>query len=429
MKNRDQFWRRVDVFAVVGLLAWLAFDLVARTVFGSTPWPQSVVDYRIMYDAGRHIVATHQYPAGYPYPPPAVAVHAASAVFPFSVSAPLWLALTGLAAVGCYATIASVLGLYRGPGMLLVLPLAHAVAAYYFQWDMRSVNCNLIVLATVLFGCAALAGGRDAGAGFWFAASVALKVMPVLVIPYLAWTRRWRALAFAGLFSLIFWVGVPLIVFGLDGFGTVYTDWATELTRATNPAMKQIHPILISLEKAATHTAGGDPGVTRAIVLGVCGLWVAVGIAGAAACWGNRPRDGFSILAHISLLILGPAAVSPYLETYHLVALAVPAVLLVATAANRWQPACVRTVAAVGFMIALSVVKLSIAWPMRGLLVNAQVLALCGTAVWVAWARAATSTHAGVLVGKLVPYGRVAFIRRLIAVRDRGINPSAAAHI
>ena len=40
--------RRWDVVAAAGLVAWVAFDLTARTLFGSVPWPESVVDFRII---------------------------------------------------------------------------------------------------------------------------------------------------------------------------------------------------------------------------------------------------------------------------------------------------------------------------------------------------------------------------------------------
>lgn len=378
--------RRLDTLAVVGLVCWLAFDLTARTVFGSVPWPDSVVDYHILYEASRDVVHTHHYPAGYPYPPPAVAVHAATSVLPFELAAPLWLALTGFAAVACYLALARVLGLRLQPGTLLVLPLAHAVVAYYFQWDMRSINCNLIVLAALLFGCAALAAGRDAGAGFWFALAVALKLLPVLLLPYLAWTRRWRAFAWSVGFSLAFWVGVPLVAFGGSGFRAVYVGWTGEMTRATDPNAKFTHPILISLDKAALHLTA-DTASARALSFGVCGLWVVVGLVGAATAWARREQDGFTVLSHASLLSLGPVAVNPYLEAYHLVPLVVPTVLLLVATADPRQKRRVRVVAAVGFVLGMAIIKASSPWALRGLLVNAQALVLCGTAVWVAWAR------------------------------------------
>jgi hypothetical protein len=380
--------RRWDVLAVVGLLGWLVFDLTARPVFGSVPWPQSVVDFRLLYDASQYVADTHEYPAHwpYPYPPPAAAIHAATAALPFGVSAALWLALSGLAAGASYFALARTLDLNRQPGLLVVLPLAHVVVAYYFQWDMRSVNCNLLVLAAVLFGCRALAGDRERSAGFWFAASVALKVFPVLVLPYLAWTGRRRALAWAAAFSVAFWLLLPLVAFG-GGFADVFEGWAGELMRATDPVRKQLHPILISLGKAADHVAGGNPVVARATVSGVCALWIALGLFGAVVSRTKRPHDGASILAHVSLLVLGPVAVNPYLEPYHLVPLVVPAVLLLVVAADGARRVRVRVFAVIGFLFGLAILKASSPWPLRGLLVNAQALVLCGTAVWATRAR------------------------------------------
>ena len=390
----ERAWRRWDVAAVVGLVGWLLFDLTARTLFGAAPWPQSAVDYCILYHSSRHVVETHQYTANFPYPPPAVAIHAAGTVFPFAVAASLWLALTGLAAVACYFTLARTLGLYRRPGLLCLLPLAHLVAAYYFQWDMRSINCNLVVLATILFGCAALTRRRDVAAGFWFALAVALKVLPILVLPYLAWTRRWRAFVAAAACSLVLWVAVPVVAFGADGSREVYRGWAGELTRATDPELKHKHPILISLDKAAAYAVPGDAGTAKGIALAVCAAWVLVGLAGAATSWGKSERDGTRVLAHVSLLVLGPVAVNPYLEVYHLVPLVVPAVVLLAIAADPSRLPRVRAGAVIGFVLGVVLLKVSSPWPLRGLLVNAQALILCAVTIWATRVRVAASVPA-----------------------------------
>ncbi|HEY1189445.1 MAG TPA: glycosyltransferase family 87 protein [Gemmata sp.] len=416
----ERIARRLDVVAVVGLLGWLLFDLTARTLFGSVPWPRSVVDYRIIYDASRFVVETHTYPTDnpYPYPPPAVVIHAASAVFPFGVSVALWLALTGLAAGAVYASLARTLDLGARRGHLILLPLAHLVGAYYFQWDMRSLNCNLIVLAAVTFGCGALVRGRDRWAGFWFALAVALKVLPVLVLPYLAWTRRWRAFAWAVGFSVAFWGAGPWVAFGGEGAARVYRGWAVELTRATGAELKHRHPIMISLDKATLHAFAGDPVPARALSLAVCGIWVVVGLAGAASCWGHRARDGASTLVHVSLLVLGPVAVNPYLEAYHLVPLVVPALVLLTIATDRGRSTRARGLALAGFVLGVVVLKVSSPWPLRGLLVNAQALVLCAAAVALTWRRArvlaptagarpATEAKGRGLLGRVTRYARV----------------------
>jgi hypothetical protein len=383
------------ILAAVGLVAWIVVDLTGRAFLGSVPWPQSVVDYRIIYEASRHVHQTHEFPAHspYPYPPPAIVFHAASAVFPFPVSAAIWLTLTGCAAVAIYATLAMMLDLHRRAGGLWVLPVAHLGVAYYFQWDLRSINCNVLVLAVVVFGCAALRAERPVVAGLCWALAIALKLIPVLLVPYLAWTGRWRALTSAIGFSALFWLILPLIAFGIEGLVPVYQGWYAELTRATDAATKETHPILISLPKAAHAAFPDNPTAARTLVGSVVAAWVLLGLGGAGASWRFRTGASEALLVHTALLVIGPAAVNPYLEPYHLVALALPSVLLAATAIDSRKPMRVRAVAAAGFLSAVVIVKLSSPWPLRGGVVNLQALILCYTALFVVWAGSDTSTH------------------------------------
>ncbi|MCS6866372.1 MAG: glycosyltransferase family 87 protein [Gemmataceae bacterium] len=376
--------RAWSLLAAVGLGVWIVVDLTGRAFFGAVPWPQSVVDYRIIYEASRHVYQTHAFPvhSPYPYPPPAIALHAASAIFPFSVAAALWLILTGCAAVAVYAIVAAMLDLHRRPGGLWVLPLAHLGVAYYFQWDFRSINCNVLVLAAIVLGVVALRAERGGIAGFWLALAVALKLIPVLLLPYLAWTHRWRALRAALVFSAFFWVVLPLIAFGPEGFVPVYAGWYDELTRATNAATKDTHPILISLTKAAQ--AAFPENAAATVVGSMIAAWVVLGLVGAWTSWRLRTANSETLLTHTSLVVIGPAAVNPYLEPYHLVALVLPSLLLVAAATDSRRPVHVRAVAAVGFVAALVIVKLSSPWPLRGLVVNLQALVLCATALIVA---------------------------------------------
>ncbi|MFM8274878.1 MAG: hypothetical protein ACKODX_21450, partial [Gemmata sp.] len=118
-------------------------------------------------------------------------------------------------------------------------------------------------------------------------------------------------------------------------------------------------------------------------------------LAGAAASWGPRGRGPRAVLTHVSLLVLGPVAVNPYLEAYHLVPLVVPALVLLAVATDRTRPTAARALAAVGFAVGLAVLKASSPWPLRGLQVNVQALVLCGTAVCVTWVPAGPAVPRG----------------------------------
>ncbi len=169
--------------------------------------------------------------------------------------------------------------------------------------------------------------------------------------------------------------------------------WVGELTRATDPIQKHVHPILISLEKAALHVARGSEPAAKAVVYVVCGLWVAVGLFGAVVSFENKRRG--ERFTHVALLVAGPVAVSPYLEAYHLVPLVVPAVVLVAVALDARHPARARAVATVAFVVAIAIRKLPGGWDQRGLFVNAQALVLCAAAVWVTWVLAPAAATVG----------------------------------
>ena len=159
------------------------------------------------------VVRTNAYPADYPYPPPAVVFHWATAQLPFSASAALWAGTCGVAAVGCWLGLARLLRLDWDRGGYALLPVAHLACSYFFQWDLRAGNCNLIFLASLLLGAYFLHRDRPAAAGFFLAAAFSLKLFCVLVIPYLLWKRHGRAFAWTVAFVAAFWLLLPALVF------------------------------------------------------------------------------------------------------------------------------------------------------------------------------------------------------------------------
>ncbi|HZT78890.1 MAG TPA: glycosyltransferase family 87 protein [Gemmataceae bacterium] len=384
-----------DRLALLALAAWVGADLLGKTVFGATPWPDSVVDYRLLYDYSRHVVAAKAYPPHYPYPPSAVVLHYASALFSFPVSAGLWMAGTAAAALGCWWVLARMLGLDRRPGLLALLLLAHAASAYFFQWDLRSQNCNLVFLAALLFGLRALQRQRPAAAGWWLALSFSLKLFSVLVIPYLLWSGRRKELGWTLAFLAVFWVGLPAALFTPEGMCRAYADWFRQMEEASNQRLNDGHPILISLRGSAER-AVGDRGAAGLVENGVRGLWLAV-MAGA---WGASRRradrgDIFGLLTDVSVLTLAPIALSPYLEPYHPVPFAIPALLLLHAAADRRQTWRVRLLAAGLFAASVGVALVPHGWEVRGLVVNAKLLLAVGGGVAVAWLRRPSGQAAG----------------------------------
>jgi Glycosyltransferase family 87 len=138
---------------------------LSKPLFGQPGWPATAVDYSIIYDASRFIIADHSSPQFFPNPPAAVVLLSVTTLFPAKISFAIWLAVVGLAAAVSYWSIARILGLRLGSGLMPVLPLAQVASSYAIQWDMRSLNTNLVVLAAVLPGFASLVRGREIARG------------------------------------------------------------------------------------------------------------------------------------------------------------------------------------------------------------------------------------------------------------------------
>jgi hypothetical protein len=377
----------VDVAAVMVLALWLAIDHLSKPLFGQAGWPATAVDYAIIYDDSRFIVTNHSYPPFFPYPPPAVVLLAVTALFPAKVAFVIWLAIVGGAAAVCYWSIARILGLRFGKGLMPVLVLAQVASAYAIQWDMRSLNTNLVVLAAVLLGFVALVRGREVGAGCWVALAVALKIIPVLLIVYFAWTRRYRAFVSAVVATFVFWVVAPFAVFG-SAVVDVYRSWLGEIIRAAAPDIAG-HAILISLWKAVEFIGHADARSATAIVVAVTACWIVLGLLAAFGAMKAGPdRSRQAVLADVGILVLGPAALSTYLEPYHVVGMMIPAAVVAYSALDRSGDVRRR----LGATLALVVATLSLpfsSFEMRGLAVNGAALILC----WGAFMLAPRRSH------------------------------------
>ena len=183
----------------------------------------------------------------------------------------------------------------------------------------------MIYCAAVLAGAYGLHRGRPAAAGFWIALSFSLKLFSVLLIPYLAWRRQWRAFGWSLAFVALFWIAVPWAVFGGDGMVAVYRDW-TRIMRVVGAERADLtHPIGISLHNAARSLFGDDEPAAAKLLFRTRLAWLAVGAAGAAyalrrptapsaqpAGAGGQAQDAYGLLVDVGLLVLGPIAVSPY---------------------------------------------------------------------------------------------------------------------
>jgi glycosyl transferase family 87 len=193
------------------------------------------------------------------------------------------------------------------------------------MWDLRSLNCNMLYCVLLVLGLLALRNGWDITAGLALAASVALKLYPMLVVGYLLWIGRRRAFAATVGFLLVFFGLLPLVVFGPDSVVQAYASWISQLRTAATTLQESDHPILISIPFTLTKRLGADT-VRVQVLTATAGL---VWLAAVAAClfakgWRKQVTNGWDLAVDGGVLVLTPVVISPYLEPYHVV----PALLL-----------------------------------------------------------------------------------------------------
>jgi hypothetical protein len=168
--------------------------------------------------------------------------------------------------------------------------------------NFEHAQVNLIVLGLVLLGFRLLEGRPLAG-GLLFGIGSAIKATPILLLPYLAWRARGRALGAALLGVLVGWIVLPALVLGPKEAVTWWREWieAVPVAGAQDDWMNQ------SLRSIAVLRLG--PGIGLPV-------WMAgtAGLAGAILlAFGGPFRDVESrrTAAEMAVLLVAITIVSP----------------------------------------------------------------------------------------------------------------------
>ena len=169
---------------------------------------------------------------------------------------------------------------------------------------------------------------REAAAGAWLGAAIALKLMPALLVVYFLVRRQFRAVLVAGITALVLALAPALLLDGPAGslesgfsrIAGIYSGYARELLV---PMMTT--PVNVTLAYSVASVVQRVPGVGPALWLDVfCALAVlGVIVAVDLRTWRRRGADLAAAAAYLVAIVL----VSPKSETHHL-AFAIPAVAL-----------------------------------------------------------------------------------------------------
>lgn len=319
--------RALEIFnrvAPLVLLLLIGYAAAGRLLVGA--WPP--VDYQIIYDCSHRIVASLHYDAGtrFPYPPSAVVLFWLTALPPLSVAALVWLACTVTASMATFVLGMKLVGLSNHPARWLVALGVYALTSHYTTWDLRCQNCNMVYLFLLVAALVALERGWDILCGFLLAASIAIKLYPVLVLGYLLWRRRWRAAAGTAAGMGLFFVALPLAMFGLLGATRVYASWFEHVSQITSDASGLVDTIVISIPVTLVRKLGAASPWVGWLSQAATVVWLsAIGVCLLTALRRMRTQPaGWNVAVDAGVLALAPVVVSPYLESYHAVAAILP---------------------------------------------------------------------------------------------------------
>ena len=102
--------------------------------------------------------------------------------------------------------------------------LGVAAVAKPLQGNFEHQNLLVVLLALIVAGIDDLYEGRERRAGVWIGAATAAKMFPGLLLAYLAYRRRWRALGAGVAVAGALTVG-SMLRYGPTGAVSAVRDW------------------------------------------------------------------------------------------------------------------------------------------------------------------------------------------------------------
>jgi Glycosyltransferase family 87 len=307
--------------AVLLLLATLARPRVIR----------EMPDFEVYYRAGaRALAAEPLYRESdghfqHKYLPVFALLVAPAALVPLPAAKTIWFYLS----VGIIAgLVASSLWLlpHRRRRRWVLAALTTAAMAKFYLHELNLGQCNALMALLVLAGLWGLLDRRPLRAGVALAASAAVKPYPVVLLPYLLWTRRAAASAWflAGVGAGLV---LPATVYGLGGNLRELGAWVATLAQSTAPNL--LNQDNVSIWAMWAKWLGVGP---LAGGLAVATIAAVVALVGVMARQGEG-LDGAAYLDVATIMLLVPL-LSPQGWDYGLLG-ATPAVMLLVNVFDR----------------------------------------------------------------------------------------------
>ncbi len=216
----------------------------------------------------------------------------------------------------------------------ILIPLALCYRFVLGTFDHLQIN--IVIFACTLVGLYWHARGRDRLAGTVLGFAAALRVMPALFVPYLAYRRRYRVAAWAAMATAAFSLS-PILVYGWRRFVEYVGAWRSALAVGWGVG-KMNQSVYAMLDRYVGHgirpwhapvenvlPESGAPLVAIAMALVLASLTVIV-------CWlcrGRATADSPASIAEYSIIFIVSALFGPLAWKAYLVVLLCPCMLLV----------------------------------------------------------------------------------------------------
>ena len=111
---------------------------------------QDLLDYALNYERSRLVMEQLAYPpwsSGFLYPPPNIFLRLTLGDLGLQMSGVLWMVLLMGATLACIEFALSLMRLSHHPAKYVLALLALSAVEYFFEWDLKYLNGNVLYLA------------------------------------------------------------------------------------------------------------------------------------------------------------------------------------------------------------------------------------------------------------------------------------------
>ncbi|HJT22925.1 MAG TPA: glycosyltransferase family 87 protein [Nitrospira sp.] len=309
--------------------------------------PDRLLDYALNYNQSRLVAAELSYPSrsqGFLYPPANVVLRLALGRLGLQSSAVVWMVLLIGATLLCVESSLYLLGLSKHPVRYFMALLALSSVEYFFEWDLKYLNGNVLYLACLLTALILIQKTQVQGAASLLAFSLVLKLYSAVFLPYFFLKKQYRLCFATGLWLVLFFLALPIGYFGVGNAWTVTEHWVRSLLDSGDSTFPLEFPAyLTGLHKTLlillTSTGGNGryniADLSYETVWAVTRTFQSVWVAAvmmyfirARHCSANVPLGTRQMIdaGVLSLLVL---PLSPVVQPHHGVVMFIPAMVLI----------------------------------------------------------------------------------------------------